>query len=35
MKEEHSMADWIVAHTPTMLDQLLPKIQAAGTTIAK
>ena len=29
------MADWIVAHTPTMLDQLWPKIQAAGTTTAK
>jgi len=35
MKEEYSMADWIVAHTPTILDQLWPKIQAAGTTTAK
>jgi hypothetical protein len=23
------MADWIVAHTPVMLDQVWPKIQAA------
>jgi ferritin-like metal-binding protein YciE len=32
MKEEQSMADWIVTHTPTMLDQLWPKIHATGTT---
>src|ERR687890_1783598 len=29
LKEEQSMADWIVAHTPLMLDQVWPKIQAA------
>jgi hypothetical protein len=29
MKEEQSMADWIVAHTPVMLDQVWPKIEAA------
>jgi ferritin-like metal-binding protein YciE len=29
MKEEQSMAEWIVAHTPVMLDQVWPKIQAA------
>ncbi|HZA07839.1 MAG TPA: DUF892 family protein [Nitrososphaeraceae archaeon] len=31
MKEEQSMADWIVTHTPAMLDNLWPKIQAAAT----
>jgi hypothetical protein len=31
MKEEQSMADWIMANTPLMLDQLWPKIQAAAT----
>jgi ferritin-like metal-binding protein YciE len=31
MKEEQSMADWIVTHTPLMLDQLWPKVQAAIT----
>jgi ferritin-like metal-binding protein YciE len=30
MKEEQSMADWIVTHTPLMLDKLWPKIQAAA-----
>jgi ferritin-like metal-binding protein YciE len=35
MKEEQSMADWIVTHTPAMLDHLWPKIQAAGTTTTK
>lgn len=30
MKEEQSMADWIMANTPLMLDQLWPKIQAAA-----
>jgi ferritin-like metal-binding protein YciE len=30
MKEEQSMADWIMANTPVMLDQLWPKIQAAA-----
>src|ERR671911_407402 len=29
MKEEQSMADWIMANTPQMLDQLWPKIQSA------
>ncbi len=29
MKEEQSMADWIMANTPQMLDQLWPKIQAS------
>jgi ferritin-like metal-binding protein YciE len=31
MKEEQSMADWIMANTPLMLDKLWPKIQAAVT----
>ena len=31
MREEQSMADWIVTHTPAMLDNLWPKIQAAAT----
>jgi hypothetical protein len=31
MKEEQSMADWLVTHTPAMLDNLWPKIQAAAT----
>ena len=31
MKEEQSMADWIVTHTPAILDKLWPKIQAAVT----
>jgi ferritin-like metal-binding protein YciE len=35
MKEEQSMADWIVTHTPAMLDNLWPKIQAAATATAK
>jgi ferritin-like metal-binding protein YciE len=35
MKEEQSMADWIVTHTPAMLDNLWPKIQAAVTSAAK
>ncbi len=30
MKEEQSMADWIITHTPAMLDNLWPKIQAAA-----
>jgi ferritin-like metal-binding protein YciE len=30
MKEEQSMADWIVTHTPLMLDKLWSKIQAAA-----
>jgi hypothetical protein len=29
MKEEQSMADWIMANTQQMLDQLWPKIQAS------
>jgi ferritin-like metal-binding protein YciE len=29
MKEEQSMADWIMANAPKMLDQLWPKIQAS------
>ncbi len=31
IKEEQSMAEWIITHTPAMLDQLWPKIQAAAT----
>jgi ferritin-like metal-binding protein YciE len=31
MGEEQSMADWIITHTPAMLDKLWPKIQAAAT----
>jgi ferritin-like metal-binding protein YciE len=31
MKEEQSIADWIVTHTPAILDKLWPKIQAAVT----
>jgi ferritin-like metal-binding protein YciE len=30
MKEEQSMADWIITHIPAMLDNLWPKIQAAA-----
>jgi len=30
IKEEQSMADWIITYTPTMLDNLWPKIQAAA-----
>jgi ferritin-like metal-binding protein YciE len=31
MKEEQSMADWIMANTPVLLDQLWPKIRASAT----
>ena len=31
IKEEQSMAEWIITHTPAMLGQLWPKIQAAAT----
>src|SRR5215212_7912952 len=30
LQEEQSMANWIMIHTPAMLDQLWPKIQAAA-----
>ena len=31
IKEEQSMANWIMDNTPVMLDKLWPKIQAAIT----
>jgi hypothetical protein len=31
MKEEQSMANWIMDNTPVMLDKLWPKIQSAFT----
>jgi ferritin-like metal-binding protein YciE len=31
LQEEESMAEWIMSHTPAMLDQLWPKIQSAVT----
>ena len=31
MKEEQSMANWIMDNAPVMLDKLWPKIQAAVT----
>jgi ferritin-like metal-binding protein YciE len=30
MKEEQSMANWIMDNSPKVLDQLWPKIQAAA-----
>jgi ferritin-like metal-binding protein YciE len=35
LQEEESMATWIMDNTPTMLDQLWPKIQSAVTSSSK